>query len=1040
MIEQHLPAEPDTVRPKSAAPTIDLVLEQLLLRTDVGCEVLKEELLQQCRQHNLDEHRALEKFEQHWRKLTLYRNRQVDPGPEHFLFQVKQYRCISRLGAGKSGQVYRAHDLILGRLVAIKQIPITGMDPARAQGEADRLAKLDHAHIVKVHERFELDGHLYIVMAFHQGQTLEEALGARTQQMPPQQAAELVRTLALAIHEAHLKKVVHRDLKPANIVLREGKGRPEPIIIDFGLAKDMGPGASTQTAQGEILGTPSYMAPEQACGLIDQVGPHSDVHALGAILYECLTGLPPFRGESAAATIEQVCNHEPVPPHVRDSRVPRDLAAICLRCLEKVPSLRYASALALAEDLQRYQEGKATLARPVGFFGQTWKFLRRRPLVSSLAAVALLALIGGTVISILFAVHASNKEKETLAALGQVDETLATALLRPLGPFLNEEKLNDFELGALLELASLPRERDRVRLHFVRQALGAPGTARQLSRRIEPAMVAAVGLRQDLRQRVIEMAAASLKEAASAEQRLAATLVLAQMDVDDPEVAFSAAQALLGWSASNGYTFGGKNRGESFATLARKVSQVQAEQLAQNLTRQVDKVLFLPDLEGLSAGFAAVAPRLARPQAETHACKLAQTITRRLQGLTTRVEIAMLEPAPPDQQWEVVTLSLAFALIAPYLPEGEEARKQAQSVMQRLIREIQATAPNQPVAHWTKAFATLASRLPAGLRGGRRADADIIAQEIIKRCQNKPKAWEMRDLTSAFDAIIPWLPDRKAAANAATIAEAIVGALKETPVNQLFTSGEPPERPLTILAPRLSATDSARIAGLLLQVATKTDDPGRLHTVVRAFACVAGRLPANEQKSPECIRIGRDLLTKTMQSDLPRVMGEGVQALVALPGWDTPEQVAGLRKRVYDLAARAGSGDDLVPLAVGWLALEKKFAKAVDGEEAAKWARQLLRFSNLWQEDDLVESTLAALADHASCQALVDLLKEPGCVRMGRRRVLEILGRKLELRKAPPNAWELLDQLQLGTSELDFGSPLPRLPFVPRERDREPVL
>src|SRR5262249_23966561 len=197
--------------------------------------------------------------------------------------------------------------------------------------------------------------------------------------LPPQGAAHLVETLARAMEAAHQKGIIHRDLKPANVLhLEDGT----PKVTDFGLAKKLN--EARQTASGAVLGTPSYMAPEQASGKGKEVGPPADVYALGAILYELLTGRPPFRAPSVLDTLRQVVSDEPVPPRQLQSKTSRDLETICLKYLQKKPGKGYASALALAEDLRRYQAGETILARPSGNLERAVKWVKRRPLVAAL--------------------------------------------------------------------------------------------------------------------------------------------------------------------------------------------------------------------------------------------------------------------------------------------------------------------------------------------------------------------------------------------------------------------------------------------------------------------------------------------------------------------------------------------------------------------------------------------------------------------------------------------------------------------------------
>jgi tetratricopeptide (TPR) repeat protein len=269
----------------------------------------------------------------------------------------------------------------------------------RFLAEAEAVARLSHPNIVQVFEAGQHDGLPFFTMELVAGGSLSAYLGGTP--LPPADAAALVEPLARAMHYAHQRGVVHRDLKPANVLLSEprpsGSGEAKPLpdgrgsdftpkIADFGLAKRV-EGCAGLTRTGAVLGTPSYMSPEQARGQPEEVGPHSDTWALGAILYECLTGRPPFQGTTPADTLLQVIHEEPVPPTRLQPKVPRDLETIALTCLQKEPRRRYASAEALADDLRRFLAGEPIRARPVGPLGRGLRWCRRNPVVAGLAAL-----------------------------------------------------------------------------------------------------------------------------------------------------------------------------------------------------------------------------------------------------------------------------------------------------------------------------------------------------------------------------------------------------------------------------------------------------------------------------------------------------------------------------------------------------------------------------------------------------------------------------------------------------------------------------
>ncbi|WP_425618781.1 serine/threonine-protein kinase [Anatilimnocola sp. NA78] len=281
--------------------------------------------------------------------------------------QLGDYELLEELGRGGMGVVFRARQESLHREVAIKMI-LRGQlarqaERERFQAEAQAAAKLDHPGIVPVYEVGEIEGRPYFSMKFIRGTTLAQRLSEGP--MHPREAAKLLVAVARAIHFAHEKGVLHRDLKPSNILLDE-QGMPH--VTDFGLAKQITDDASL-TKTGAILGTPAYMAPEQAAGNRGQVGPTSDVYSLGVVLYHMLTGRPPFQGASPVETVLMVLEQDPVPPRMLNQHADRDLEMICLRCLQKPTDLRYASAAALARDLDAYLNDESISARS-GRFAQ----------------------------------------------------------------------------------------------------------------------------------------------------------------------------------------------------------------------------------------------------------------------------------------------------------------------------------------------------------------------------------------------------------------------------------------------------------------------------------------------------------------------------------------------------------------------------------------------------------------------------------------------------------------------------------------------
>jgi serine/threonine protein kinase len=297
-------------------------------------------------------------------------------GPSSDRPQLPGFEILEELGRGGMGVVFKARKADSGQVVAVKMIRdgvlASQQQRDRFRIESEAVARMRHANIVRIHEVGEYAGRPYFVMELVEGVGLDKALAGQT--WLPRTAAELVRTLALAIQHAHEQMIVHRDLKPANVLIsgmQNAERRTQntfciPKITDFGLAKRLDTDSTALTVEGVVLGTPAYMAPEQAAGHVDTVGPAADVYALGGMLYEALTGRPPFQAASRDEIIRQVLHDEPERPSGLRSDVPRDLETICLKCLEKDPVRRYATARALAEDLGLFLEDKPVTAVAAG--------------------------------------------------------------------------------------------------------------------------------------------------------------------------------------------------------------------------------------------------------------------------------------------------------------------------------------------------------------------------------------------------------------------------------------------------------------------------------------------------------------------------------------------------------------------------------------------------------------------------------------------------------------------------------------------------
>ncbi|HKI33425.1 MAG TPA: serine/threonine-protein kinase, partial [Gemmataceae bacterium] len=807
--------------------------------------------------------------------------------------KLGKFTLIETLGQGAFGTVYKARDPELDRTVAIK-VPRAGnlagpQELDRFLREARSVAQLRHPSIVSIHEVGETDGVPYLVSDFVRGVTLADLLSARRPGF--REAAELVAAVADALQYAHERGVVHRDVKPSNIMIGDdGK----PCVMDFGLAKREA-GEITMTIEGQVLGTPAYMSPEQARGEGHSVDGRGDVYSLGVVLYELLTGELPFRG-TQRMLLHQVLHDEPRPPRRLNDSIPRDLNTICLKCLRKEAARRYESAAALADDLRRFLAGRPIVARPVGRLERAARWVRRNPVLAGMTAVVVLALLAGTGVSTGFGIaerqQAELAKKNEAAAIAKGNElatanddlkhsrddlkltvedlkrsrdeletTLAQSLLRPLGlQNAFNRRVTEPEWEALWELAT--NRRGRLGYRFVEEASRTPATSRQLRDRASLALSAAVGL--------------------DAERRAEVEAVL-MARLDDPALGDEQKRDLaLAASAWDG------------------LSNSAARRTAKQLTRAITDARDPRALDSLAGGLSAVVARLDAKDAATVAAQAATTLVQAMKG--TKEPLALRSLAKglsavagrmEAHDAATVTAQAATTLVQaikdmnslslPYLTEGLSAvvarmeakdvttvAAQAANILVQAMKDT--TFPGQ-LPSLAEALAAVAAHLEAEAAATVAAQAATTLVQAMKDTKEPSALWR---LASGLSAVAAHLEAEAAATVAAQAATTLVQVSKDTKnADALYSLA----LGLSAVAARLEAKDAAQAATTLVQVIKDTKNAGALRSLVWSLSAVAARLEAKDaaQAATTLVRVIKD----TKNADALQYLPWGLSAVAA---------------------------------------------------------------------------------------------------------------------------------------------------------------